>query len=321
MPQQLLLEALQNAFRDHGKISGDELNLFCPKHPHTNSGKHRRKMSISLSKPIRYHCWIGGEGGTGLRKLIEEYSLDPAIFEGIDGLDLEPQERKNEVVSLPIDYIPLVSRVISIEHAHALKYIKQDRGLTDDQILRYKIGFCERGDYRGRIIVPSFDYSGEFNYFVARSYLANSSMTYRYPSARRGEIIFNEINMSFSQEIQLCEGVFDSFSCGPNSIPLLGSSISEKLIMRLIDDCPCVYVVLDPDTYTKPDITQDSKLLKMVQKLKECDIPVKLIDVRGEWKDVDEMVRKAGYGEFLKRKENAIPVDFSFIMRAKLNEV
>ncbi|MFA5174635.1 MAG: hypothetical protein WC438_05635 [Candidatus Pacearchaeota archaeon] len=318
--RQQLLDILRTVFNDEGRISGDELILFCPRHPYTNSGKHRRKLGITLSNPIKFHCWLGGEGGIGLKKLIREYNLDPTIFSGISDLDLEPSEVKEDKIVLPIDFVPLVSRVISIEHAYAIKYLKS-RGINNEQILQYKIGYCERGDYRGRIIIPSFDSDGVLNYFVGRSYLKNNSMPYKNPHAKKNEIVFNEMMLHFDKEICIVEGVFDAISCGFNSVPLLGSSISDKLIVRLVDNCPCVYIVTDPDTYKKSDIWHDSKLYKIISKLLEYDLTVKLIDIRGEWKDVDEMIRKAGYDEFLKRKENAISVDFGFMMKAKLDHV
>ncbi len=317
--QQQLLDALRKAFSDKGRISGDELILFCPKHPHTNSGKHKRKLGITLTSPIRFHCWIGDEGGTGIKKLIEEYNLDPNLFDGISGLDIGEGKPKDNVVSLPMDFIPLVSKISSIEHAHAIRYLK-NRGIDDDKILKYKIGFCDRGDYRGRVIIPSFDSDGTLNYFVGRSYLANSSSPYKNPAVEKNKIVFNEINLLFDRDMYIVEGVFDAFSCGSNSVPLLGSSISDRLIIRLVDECPCVYVVTDPDTYKKPDIKHESKLFKITNKLLECDIPTKLISISGH-KDVDEMIRNCGYEEFLNRKEKAIPIDFSFIMKMKLNEV
>ena len=37
-------------------------------------------------------------------------------------------------------------------------------------ILRYRIGYCRKGPYSGKIIIPSYDENASLNYFVARAY-------------------------------------------------------------------------------------------------------------------------------------------------------
>ena len=76
------------------------------------------------------------------------------------------------------------------------------RGVTKNEIARWKIGYCDEGDFAGRIIIPSSDMQGDVNYFVARSY-DREWPRYLNPQNVDKNIIFNELFLDF-----------DSFLCG-----------------------------------------------------------------------------------------------------------
>ena len=40
------------------------------------------------------------------------------------------------------------------------------RGITDNIIDKYGIGFCDKGSFSGRIIIPSYDSKNQLNYFI-----------------------------------------------------------------------------------------------------------------------------------------------------------
>ena len=52
--------------------------------------------------------------------------------------------------------LPLTSRNAQI-------YLK-DRGLTKKDVIYWKIGYCDGGQYDGRILIPSFNKDGYCNY-------------------------------------------------------------------------------------------------------------------------------------------------------------
>ena len=56
------------------------------------------------------------------------------------------------------------------EHFEAYNYMINERKISRDIILRYRLGFCVNGKYAKRIIIPSYDSEGMINYFVARTY-------------------------------------------------------------------------------------------------------------------------------------------------------
>ena len=91
-----------------------------------------------------------------------------------------------------------------------MKYL-HSRGVTKADILRWKIGFCFDGEYRNRIIIPSFDEDGDCSYFIARSYTGDS---YKYKNPRASkDIVFNDLFIDWNKDLVLVEGVFDALVC------------------------------------------------------------------------------------------------------------
>jgi L-fucose mutarotase/ribose pyranase (RbsD/FucU family) len=114
------------------------------------------------------------------------------------------------------------------------------------------------------------------------------------PKAAKSKIIFNELYISWDDDIVLTEGVFDAIVAGKNSIPILGSSLKEtsKLFKSIIMNDTPVYVALDKDASKKASILIDS--------LVKYGIEVYRVDI-SPYNDVGEMTRS----EFLTRKQNA----------------
>ena len=147
--------------------------------------------------------------------------------------------------------------------------------------VKYKIGYITKGQYSGRIIVPSYDIDNKLNYFVSRSYTGHKNK-YKNPEAEKDKIIFNEHLINWEENVYLVEGVFDMFFI-ENSIPILGKSVSEKLWTMLYDKAKKnIIICLDGDAW------EDSK--KLYRKLEGGKLmnKVKLIKLP-EDKDVGEL--------------------------------
>ena len=92
----------------------------------------------------------------------------------------------------------------------------------------------------------------------------------------------------------LVEGIFDAIKAGPNSIPLLGSTLREdsKLFQKIAKNDTAIFVALDKDA--------EKKSIKIISKLLLYGVEVYKINTSG-YEDVGEMTKQ----EFQKRKENA----------------
>jgi len=124
----------------------------------------------------------------------------------------------------------------------------RSRNITDDMIQRYHIGFCYTGEYASRIIIPSYDDNLDLNYFIARTYDERNKLKYKNPEAEKEAIIWNERLIDWDEPVYLVEGPFDSIFL-PNSIPMLGKTLSEKLFTKLYEESQKIIIVLDGDAW------------------------------------------------------------------------
>ena len=123
------------------------------------------------------------------------------------------------------------------------------RGITDNIIDKYGIGFCDKGSFSGRIIIPSYDSKNQLNYFIARSWDPNSRAKYKNPESAKDEIIFFENTINWDEDIYLCEGAFDAIFL-PNSIAMLGKHMSDLLLTTLYDKANGnIVLCLDSDAF------------------------------------------------------------------------
>ena len=279
---------------------GNELLFTCPSCNH-----HKRKFSINLDKNA-YKCWICDYRGRSIRRLVRRFGSytqlqkwdsisDRTDLERFADLFMEPVVCEGkEKVQLPEEFISLCSDRIPATGTYAYRYL-QSRGITKADILKWKIGYCFSGEYRNRIIVPSFDDDGDCSYFIARSYTGDS---YKYKNPRASkDIVFNDLFIDWNSDLILVEGVFDALVAG-NAVPILGSTLrsGSDLLRKIVWNDTPIYVALDPDAAAK-----ERRIIKM---LLEYDIELYKIDVSG-YEDVGSMTKDM----FEERKKSASLID------------
>ena len=233
-----------------------------------------------------YKCWSCSEHmGThgSINKLFNKWGnrRSKETWKLIGGDFIKKTEKKYKKVVLPKEYTLFKEGIkLSIPYKEAYNYLRK-RGLSNQTIDKYKIGYITKGQYSGRIIVPSYDIDNKLNYFVSRSYTGHKNK-YKNPEAEKDKIIFNEHLINWEENVYLVEGVFDMFFI-ENSIPILGKSVSEKLWTMLYDKAKKnIIICLDGDAW------EDSK--KLYRKLEGGKLmnKVKLIKLP-EDKDVGEL--------------------------------
>ena len=158
------------------------------------------------------------------------------------------------------------------------------RGLTKIDLCRWRIMAVKTGSFRRKAIIPSFDSEGNLNYYVARSINTNDTIRYRNSQVSKENIIFNEIDIDWSQKVFLVEGVFDAIKCPENTIPLLGSSLSKRsyLYKKIVSNqTPCV-VAIDPDL--------KEKAFKLADLLSSsgCEVQVSFAPNGKDWGDLSK---------------------------------
>ena len=259
----------------------DEHQFHCPKCNH-----HKLKLSVNIEKDV-FKCWICDYSGTKISPLIRRYA--PAYYADwrslagevdlskYDTIFAEYMPEPPQIIDLPENFQTLTGKKTKLKK-RALDYL-YSRGFTDRDILTWKIGFCDYGEYQDRVIIPSFDDDGNVNFFVARSY-TDDWMKYKNPRVSK-DIIFNDLNIDWDDDVILAEGVFDAMKC-ENAVPLLGSTLREnsRLFQKICERKPDIYLALDEDIKEKE--------FGIAKKLKEYGIKVMSIDISG-YSDIGEM--------------------------------
>jgi len=284
----------------HYSDKGNELLFSCP------ACNHRKlKFSVNLDKNA-YKCWICDYRGRNIRRVVRRFGSYTELqkwdqitnrtdLERFADLFMEPEHREEaQKLELPPEFVSLCANNIPATGMYAMRYL-QKRGIEYADILKWKIGYCFSGEYKNRIIVPSFDDEGDISYFVARSYNGDS---YKYKNPRVSKnITFNELYVDWNSDLIIVEGIFDALVAG-NAVPILGSTLrtDSKLIREIVRHDTPIYIALDPDARDKEN--------KIIKTLLKYDIEMYKIDVSG-YEDVGVMPRC----EFAKRKNNATVID------------
>lgn len=207
----------------------------CAEEKGLDKGDGKGNLEINYGKHV-YKCWSCSEtyGTHGpLGKLFNQYATkqQKKLYDLIKPEELKKQELKKPKLRLPEGYVKFKdSNTRFIPHIEAYKYLKS-RGITDEMIDKFNIGYTVSGDFAYRIVIPSYNTEGVLNYFVARAWVPKK-MKYKNPSVPKDEIIFNENLIDWNKDIYLCEGAFDALFLD-NAIVMLGKVMSKLLFETL----------------------------------------------------------------------------------------
>ena len=113
-----------------------------------------------------------------------------------------PTKQENKEVKLD-EYKPMWTKSNSPTYKHE-KYLKS-RGVSEDDMIKYSIGYCEDGLYSNRIIIPSYDDEGKLNFFIGRD-IFDSKLKYRNSPTPK-DIIGFELFVNWEEPILLVEGI------------------------------------------------------------------------------------------------------------------
>ena len=294
------LKILHEVLGTDRQTSKSEFYFKCPACDH-----YKHKLAVNLDKNA-FHCWVCDYRGRNIRRLVRRFGsfvqlqkwdaiTDRTDLERFAELFMERVDREDKTrVQLPEEFISLCSKDIPATGVYALKYL-QKRGITKSDILKWKIGYCFSGEYKNRIVIPSFDDDGDCNYFIARSYTGDS-YRYKNPKASK-DVVFNELYIDWGKDLTLVEGIFDAV-VGGNAVPIMGSTLrtDSDLLQKIVYNDTPVYIAMDPDAAKKER--------RIIEMLLRYDIELYKIDVSG-YEDVGSMSK----GAFQERKNNAVFID------------
>jgi DNA primase len=306
MDYTFLLGSIENILGKSHKRARDNYAFHCP---FCNHRKPKLEINMATNEEGKnfWECWVCQTRGQSIRSLLKQ--LSTPRDQAADILKYLPKGTYVEykglsIVELPKEYQPLYLASTESVIANMVRKYLYDRGLTDNDFIKYSIGYATTGEFGGRVIIPSYSESGQLNFFVARTYDGNY-FKYKNPEASK-DIIFFENLINWNQPIILCEGVFDAIAIRRNAIPILGKSISDALYKKIIvGKVQDIYVALDTDAR--------DKAVQIAEKFLNQGKRVFLINLSD--KDPSEM----GFRAFTELIQTAEELDLSGIMMHKLN--
>ena len=206
------------------------------------------------------------------------------------------------IVKLPKEIKSLIGDK-TFEGRHAKAYLKK-RGIIDEDIIKYNIGYSTNGRYNDSVIIPSYNSEYKLNYFISRK-IVDSNRKYDSPKCDKNAIIGLESNVNWKTPIILCEGIFDAIAIKRNVIPLFGKTIPKALMMKLVEtNVKTVYVALDRDAL--------KDALKYAEELLNLGKDVYLVDL--DDKDPSEM----GFDKFTSLVHKAEQLTLSELIYKKI---
>lgn len=294
------LNLLKDVFYRH-KVSNDGNNFKteCPK-------CSKFKLEIHIDKGI-YHCWVCELRGTNIpylvslknkskveecKKIYKRKSVKnnefSSILDKINQKEDYEEDIKNENITLPEDFVPLILQYNSKNpDFRAVFNYAISRGVNKHKMIMMRLGCSNQYDFKRSLIMPSFDKSGKINFYVSRDIDVTSDNPYKYKNANvsKKDIIFNEYLIDWDRELTIVEGPLDLIKTNDNATCLLGSALNEdfKLFQKIIDKKTDVVLALDKDAY--------SKTLNIASLLSEYNINVKIADTRCA-DDVGDMTKE-----------------------------
>lgn len=306
MVNQLLVSLVNNVLKQTGKPTArGNYSYYCPFCNHK-----KQKLEINFTENEKgenpWACWVCLAKGKKLSVLFKKIKASPEKFQELKKYvklsDKEILKEEKPPLELPKEFKSLVSGE-GIIYRHAISYLKS-RNISQEDIIKYNLGYCEYGPYSNMIIIPSYDEKGNLNYFTARSFEKDPFIKYKNPETSR-DIIALDFFINWNLPIILCEGMFDAMAIKRNAIPLLGKNLQKNLLKKIVNSSvQKIYIALDKDAIKQS--------LKFCEYLMNEGKKIYLVDLNE--KDPSSL----GFKEFTKLVHNSKPLTFSNLFEKKL---
>ena len=237
------------------RVRKDDIEIDCP-----SCGGHK-KFAVNVQKGM-YGCFICPTKGSvgflirenprewrGVRDTLSDFrgsrSVGPDLKPGDVTLPLYPIGGYSSSTPAPRPLGGIFPSTVE----RAVKYCL-GRGMTMDQIIRYKVGILPLVN---RVYFPYWEPDGKMTYWMGRSTNPVEEPKTLEPGNQELKPLFGQHVGSWDKSgpLLLVEGVFDHFAT-PNSYALMGSFLSEANVRKIAKANPTwVAVLLDPDAVWK----------------------------------------------------------------------
>lgn len=307
MVNHLLVNLIDSLLGKGKPTSGDNYSYHCPFCNH-----YKPKLEVNLRENEEgvhhWHCWVCNKKGKKLVSLFKAIQAPDSKIQELKAFVKisyhEEKGTKAEVLELPKEYKPLSEAdKKDVQVRQALRYL-HGRKVSDLEIKRYGIGYCPTGPYRNMVIIPSYDENGVLNYFIGRNF-GPAEIKYKNPKVSKN-IIPLGMHINWDSPLVVCEGMFDAIAIKRNAVPLLGKTLSEKLMKKIVSsNVKQIFIALDNDAL--------KQAFEYCQTFLNHGKEVFLIEL--DEKDPSDL----GFEEFTRLIHASTPVTFRTLLERKLN--
>jgi len=228
---------------------------FCSEEGHNSVGKY--KLGVNQDKGI-FNCFVCSASGMLSDTIINSLSYHKKkkgleSFKDSLNKKLKVRERTKST-SYNLDNISIPISRKSTPSAYSYLEKRKISHLIDELSLRIGIVYEEGGvkikKYSNRILFPSFDLSGECNFFTAGS-ISGEIPKYLNSLGSKSNVVYG-IDRVTDDTCIVCEGIISSIraeiSSGISSVAILGKFISRRQAELIKKVSKTVYLCLDGDT-------------------------------------------------------------------------
>ena len=297
---------------------GLNANVLCPVCHERDGETEKKKLAIRTDNWLT-HCWKCNFKGRTPYSLLRRYKPQEAelFLQTMEGVSLlvEPEDNgvlfEQEDVRLPVGFqllAPLFSDIEAPLHVRQAKEYLLRRGLVERDFWHFKLGVTGLDpSYKDRIIIPSHDSDGTLNFFTSRAYKQNVKPKYFNPRLHRDKVVFNELNIDWTERLTIVEGPFDLFKVNQNATCLLGKQLTKecRLFQQVVTHQTPVLLCLDSDA------PRDS--IEVAKLLYEYNIDVQVLELPSGIKDPGELDRGVFENELI--HSNVVSFDEVYYLR------
>lgn len=220
------------------------------------------------------HCWSCGYKGY-ITKLLREYATNDGWKQLTDfQVTTRINNSTKKELQIPKGIVPFYL------NKEVENYLTQERCLSRSLLIKRKVGYVydEEDRLYNNIIFPFYDVEG--SELLGFSVHNLSTKKYKNYGSRTFVPYIEFLNPNYP--IVLTEGIYDALSI-PNSIPLLGTDISETILIY----CSNKNIILAVDNQVS-----ERKINFLISQLKEYNINLLYRFNTREYKDLNEMKQK-----------------------------
>ena len=191
MTNELLVNLVDSVLGVGKRTSRGNQAYHCP---FCNHSKPKLEINFTENKGgyNPWHCWVCNTKGKTVKTLFNKVKASSEKFLELSKLvktkDAIEEVIESKGVELPKNFKTLIGNK-DFTAKQAYKYLLK-RNLTNDDILKYNIGYCDYGKYRNMVIIPSYNSEGQLNYFISRSFEKDAFIKFRNPDCSRNIIPF-----------------------------------------------------------------------------------------------------------------------------------